>query len=152
MTAMRKRMMMPRRILRSKKAISPILATLLLIVIAVAAIVMTYAWITTYMGNTTNQAGAMIYRANVNFKANDTITIDIGNSGTANTEILQVYIGTSSTTTSNQRTNPATPITVNSGSITSFDVSYAWTAGRTYYFKVVPASGTPYTFQEQAPQ
>ncbi|MGQ9744095.1 MAG: archaellin/type IV pilin N-terminal domain-containing protein, partial [Candidatus Bathycorpusculaceae bacterium] len=35
--------------LKSKKAISPILATLLLIVIAVAAIVVTYAWIMTYM-------------------------------------------------------------------------------------------------------
>lgn len=145
-------MMMPKRVFNSKKAISPILATLLLIVIAVAAIVMTYAWITTYMDNTTNQAGVTLFNSNVNFKANDTITIDIGNSGTSNTEILQVYIGTSATTAANQRTNPATPIIVNKGSIASFDVSFAWTAGRTYYFKVVPASGTPFTFQEQAPQ
>src|SRR3990170_963076 len=42
------RKMSIKKMLHSKKAISPILATLLLIVIAVAAIVVTYAWITTY--------------------------------------------------------------------------------------------------------
>jgi flagellin-like protein len=45
--------MINRKILHSKKAISPILATLLLVVIAVSAIVVTYAWMTTYMGNAT---------------------------------------------------------------------------------------------------
>lgn len=148
---MRNKIMRPK-IFLNKKAISPILATLLLIVIAVASIIMTYAWITTYMSNTTDQAGAMIYKANVNFKDDDTITIDIGNSGTSNTEILQVYIGTSESTLTNQRTNPATPITVNKGAITSFDVTFTWTEGVTYYFKVVPESGTTYTWQEQAPQ
>ena len=44
-------------VLKSKKAISPILATLLLIVIAVAAIVVTYAWITTFMGSAAQQTG-----------------------------------------------------------------------------------------------
>ena len=33
-----------------KSGISPIMATLLLIVIAIAAIIVTYAWITAYMG------------------------------------------------------------------------------------------------------
>ncbi|MGB9841848.1 MAG: hypothetical protein ACPLKZ_03890 [Candidatus Bathyarchaeales archaeon] len=50
-----------------KNAISPLLATLLLIVIAVAATVITYAWITTYMGSTTQQASFIPYKANVNF-------------------------------------------------------------------------------------
>ncbi|HEY4674981.1 MAG TPA: archaellin/type IV pilin N-terminal domain-containing protein, partial [Candidatus Bathyarchaeia archaeon] len=53
--------------LRSKKAISPILATLLLIVIAVAAIVVTYAWIMTYMSSAGQQAGVQIYKGNVRF-------------------------------------------------------------------------------------
>jgi flagellin-like protein len=140
------------RLVNSKKAISPILATLLLIVIADAAIVMTYAWITTYMGTATAQAEVMPYKANVNFKGNDTITIDIGNSGTAKSEIIQVYVGTSSSTLQNQKTDPTSPIALNAGSIASFDVSYTWTAGDTYYFKVVTASGTPLSFTEQAPQ
>jgi len=47
-------------LLKSKKAITPILATLLLIVIAVAAIVVTYAWVMMYIGSTTSVAGLKI--------------------------------------------------------------------------------------------
>ena len=42
-----------KRLLNNKKAISPILVTLLLGIIAVASIVVTYAWITTYLGTST---------------------------------------------------------------------------------------------------
>ena len=137
------------KLLKNRKAISPILATLLLVVIAVAAIVMTYAWITTSSENTTSP-GAIPYKANVNFKENGAITVDIGNSGTSNTQILQVYIGTSASSAQNQTTNPAIPIRLNAGEISSFNVQYAWASGKTYYFKVVTASGQPsLTFQEQ---
>jgi len=143
--------MINRRFIHSKKAISPILATLLLVVIAVAAIVMTYAWMNSYMDNTTNQASVMPYKANVAFLQNGkSITIDIGNSGTGSTEIIGVYIGTSESATTVQTTKPTT-LTLDGNSITSFQVTYTWKAGQTYYFKIVPASGTPLTFQEQAP-
>ncbi len=144
--------MLTPKILHQKKAISPILATLLLVVIAVSAIVVTYAWMTTYMGNVTGQASAMPYKANVAFSSK-TITIDIGNSGTADTEILQVYIGLSESAATRQTTKPAIPIALNAGEISSFTVSYTWTAGETYYFRIVTASGqVALTFQEQAPQ
>ena len=143
--------MINRRFIHSKKAISPILATLLLVVIAVAAIVMTYAWMNSYMDNTTAQASVMPYKANVAFLQNGkSITIDIGNSGTGSTEILGVYIGKSESTTTMQTTNPS-DLALDGNSITSFKVTYTWKAGETYYFKIVPASGTPLTFQEQAP-
>jgi flagellin-like protein len=150
---MRKKMS-PRKIFHSKKAISPILATLLLIVIAVAAIVITYAWITVYMGSTTQQAGFIPYKANVNFidETPKKIAIDIGNSGISSGQIVQVYIGTSASNTTSQTTNPATPITIAAGKIESFNVTYTWSAGETYYFKVVPNSGAAVSFTEQAPQ
>ena len=85
--------------LRSKKAISPILATLLLIVIAVAAIVVTYAWIMTYMGSTTQQASVILYNENVKFytvgTSNNQTDLVIGNSGTGDTQIVRLYLGTS---------------------------------------------------------
>ncbi len=150
------RKMSTRKILNSKKAISPILATLLLIVIAVAAIVVTYAWISTYMGTTTQQAGVLLYKANVNFFTDGVtkkIAIDIGNSGTSNTQILQVYIGTSATSATSQTTTPATPIPLNAGAIASFNVTYTWAAGQTYYFRIVPTAGQQaLPLQEQAPQ
>jgi flagellin-like protein len=143
--------MSPRKIFHSKKAISPILATLLLIVIAVAAIVITYAWITVYMGNTTQQAGFIPYKANVNFRTGNIITIDIGNSGTSSGQIVQVYVGTSATALDSKTTTPSLPITIAAGTIESFNVTYTWTTEETYYFKVVPNSGAAVSFTEQAP-
>jgi len=144
--------MTKRKIFRSKKAISPILATLLLIVIAVAAIVITYAWITTYMGSATQQAGFMPYKANVNFRTGDIITIDVGNSGTSSGQIVQVYVGTSATQLDSKTPTPSLPKSITAGAIESFNVTYTWTAGETYYFKVVPNSGAALSFTEQAPQ
>jgi flagellin-like protein len=139
-------------VLKSKKAISPILATLLLIVIAVAAIVVTYAWITTFMGSAAQQAGFIPYKANVSFRSGSLITIDIGNSGTSNGQIVQVYVGTSASATQSLTTTPEVPISLTAGSIKSFNVTYAWSNGQTYYFKVVPSSGAALSFTEQAPQ
>ncbi len=139
-------------ILNTKKAISPLLATLLLVVIALSAIIVTYAWTTTYMGNPTDQE-AVPYKANVYFQSAGSVVIDIGNSGTADTEIIALYVGTSESTAASQTTSPQTPIPLSAGSIASLSVGYEWVQGQTYYFKVVTAAGqTPLVFQEQAPQ
>ncbi|MGQ9506933.1 MAG: archaellin/type IV pilin N-terminal domain-containing protein [Candidatus Bathycorpusculaceae bacterium] len=142
--------------LKSKKAISPILATLLLIVIAVAAIVVTYAWIMTYMTSAGTQAGVILYKANVRFYddgGTKKIDIDVGNSGTSDTQIIQVYIGTSSATLQNQTTSPSLPVSLAAGQIVRLTVVYDWTAGTTYYFKIIPSAGQQSLgpFPEQAP-
>lgn len=138
--------------LKSKKGISPILATLLLIVIAVAAIVVTYAWVMTYMGNTTQQAGFMPYKANVAF-GKDTITIDIGNSGTSSGKITAIYVGTSASELQNQPDiKPVlSATTIDAGTIQSFAVAYKYSTGTTYYFRVVPNSGAAWEFQATSP-
>jgi flagellin-like protein len=140
---------------RSKKAISPILATLLLIVIAVAAIVVTYAWVMTYMGNAGQQAGVILYKSNVRFYENGTkIDIDLGNSGTSDTQITQVYFGTSASNMQNQTTTPALPVAL-AAKITArvtITGTNLWSLGTTYYFKVVTSSGqTLPPWPEQAP-
>ena len=139
------------KIIKSRKGISPILATLLLIVIAVAAITVTYAWIMTYMGNTTDKAGVMLYQANVNFvnSSPKRIAVDIGNSGTSAADVIAVYVGTSSTALTSQT---ITKTSVTPGSISSISVPYSsWASGTTYYFKVVASSGQPVTFNAKAP-
>ena len=147
--------MLSKNMLKSKKGISPILATLLLIVIAVAAIVVTYAWVMTYMGTTTQQAGFIPYKANVAFTKEDTVVIDIGNSGTSSGKLTGIYIGSSSSTLISQSTiTPtlsATPI--DASTIASFTVTYkdGFKSGVTYYFKVVPSSGAALEFQAVAP-
>jgi flagellin-like protein len=138
-------------ILRSRKAISPILATLLLVVIAVAAVVATYAWVTTYMGNTTNQAGILLYEANISFSGTETVIIDVGNSGTSAATISAIYAGESSSgMTQVTPTYASGSGTVNAGSTVSFNITMPWTANNVYYFKVVTTSGQPLQFSQKA--
>jgi P pilus assembly chaperone PapD len=126
------------------------LATLLLIVIAVAAISVTYAWIMTYTNSTTDKAGVMLYEVNTSFDDTaNTITIDVGNSGTSDANVIAIYAGNSSTTLTSQT---ITSHTVTAGSYYTFTLSnMGWNSSSTVYFKVVPASGTPITFEHKAP-
>ncbi len=134
---------------RSRKAISPILATLLLIVIAVAAIVVTYAWIMTYMGGL--QRDVRLYKAQVNFYGNGTIIdIDIGNSGSTSTTIIKVYVGTSEANRPEQTPTQTLPITLLGKNIVTVTLNYNWTKGQTYYFKVI-SPDQPFEWFEQAP-
>jgi flagellin-like protein len=147
--------------LNSKRAISPILATLLLIVIAVAAIVVTYAWITTYMGSATQQAGVMLYPENVRFDTGVT-EITVGNSGTENTRIVRVWLGNSSTNmidvTSDVTEIQGAGAALNAGDTATLtiawpnDVATTWQEGENYYFRIVPNPGQFLEFPEQAPQ
>jgi flagellin-like protein len=140
-----------RRTSKSRKAISPILATLLLVVIAVAAIVVTYAWIMTYMTNAGKQAGVMLYKSNVNFynvSGVKKIDVDMGNSGTSDTRIIQLYVGTSASTLQNQT---ITPVALPAGGVQRFTIDYDWTNGLNYEFKVISSSGQILEWPEQAP-
>ena len=142
---------MTKRMLRSKRAISPILATLLLVVIAVAAIVVTYAWIMTYMNNAGQQAGVRIYRINIRFYDQSgtlKIDVDMGNSGTEGTTLTALYIGDSKTNMQNQT---ITPIPLPAGGTGRITVDYNWTKGAIYYFKVLSKSGQAYEEPQTAP-
>jgi flagellin-like protein len=139
-----------RKIRKSRKAISPILATLLLVVIAVAAIVVTYAWIMTYMNNAGRQAGVMLYKANVNFYEHNStlmIDIDVGNSGTSDTQLTTLYVGASTTSLLNQT---ITPVPLAGGKVARITIGYPWEKGVTYYFKVLSSTGQTFDWPETA--
>jgi len=102
------------------------------------------------------QTGTILYKANVRFYeegGTKKIDIDVGNSGTSDTQIIQVYIGTSSTNLENQTTSPSLPVSLTAGSIVRLTVTYSWNVGATYYFKVIPSAGQQPLgpFPEQAP-
>ena len=78
-----------------KQGISPIMATLLLIVIAIAAIIVTYAWITAYIGGGTHQAGARIeFDEAFIDAASDEVTIYVRNKSPSGESVTidRVYI------------------------------------------------------------
>ena len=145
--------MLTRNMLKSKKAISPILATLLLIVIAVAAIVVTYAWVMTYMGSQTAQAGVLLAKDAVSWPSGS-IILYIRNTGTSDATIDAVYIGTSSANLQKQTISsmdPANGVVAANGGLINITVTYSWTSGTTYHFRVVPKVGTAADFDVKAP-
>jgi flagellin-like protein len=143
--------------LKSKRGISPILATLLLIVIAVAAIVVTYAWVITFTGSTTGQAGVFLDKDNVSWGSGSpkNITIYVRNKGISDAEINAVYIGLSSTnlelqSSSSVSYSPSKFVYANGGTIT-ITVTKSWDTDTTYYFKIVPKTGTALEFSWASP-
>jgi len=155
-----------RRMLKSKKAITPILATLLLIVIAVAAIVVTYAWIMTYMGGLGQQAGVMLKKENVRFygtptdAAKNLTDFTVGNTGTSNTQILRIYIGNSSGNLidlANSSNIVTGGMPLDGESAATIHVTWpnalatVWEAGKIYYFKIIPAQGQYLELPVEAP-
>jgi len=150
------------KMLKSKKGISPILATLLLIVIAVAAIIVTYAWVMTYMGAQTQQAGALITTENVRWYGTPTVSahnrtdINVRNIGTSTVKIVRVYMGTSGsnlvpitaycTAGINATVDPQKIVTITiQWPISSISATY--TVGTTYYFNIATEPGQSYAFQ-----
>ena len=156
--------------LRSKKGISPILATLLLIAIAVGAILITYAWVITFTSTQTQQAGAILVLENTRFYAvgstNNRTEIIMRNSGSSSAKIVAVYWSSSSFSalakigTSEYTLTPTTglvdalssiTIVVKWGTSGGVVTDSTWTSGNTYYFKVVTEAGQPIQFTGKAP-
>ena len=140
--------------IRSRHAISPILATLLLVVIAVAAIVVTYAWVMTYMNAQTSQAGVILYEDAVSWPTNATITLYVRNRGISDTIIADVYIGTSESNLEKQTSvvyDPPNGAVAAYGGVVSVTISRSWSTGTTYYFRVVPEIGPLLEFNVLAP-
>lgn len=81
---------------KSKKGVSPIIATLLLIVIAVAAAVVTYSFVMGFIGTSTNpsgQQGQLTYDAYTFDASNKTLNVYVRNIGTKSVTISTCYIG-----------------------------------------------------------
>jgi len=155
--------------LTSKKGISPILATLLLIAIAVAAAIISYAWIITFVSTQTQQSGAVLVRENIRFynvSSTNKTDITLRNTGSSSAKIAAVYwSGSSSSALAKIGTNEYT-MTPSTGVVNALDSitititwgvsggvisESAWTPGKTYYFKVVTQAGPYLEFPAKAP-
>ena len=149
------------KLFNSKKGISPILATLLLIVIAVAAIIVTYAWVMTYMGAQTGQAGVLITHETTRWYGSPTdaaknrTDIIIKNIGTSTVKIVRVYFGTSADNPIEVTANCLQGIntTLPQQGITTITVAWpiselgdTWSNGQTYHIWIATDPGTTYKF------
>jgi flagellin-like protein len=135
-----------------RKGVSPVIATLLLIVIAVAAAVLTYIWVTGYIGRTTTAAEAPQLQERIKINAVQaaagtgvTVTISAMNIGDVKVTIKAAYILTEGGTQVCFNTNVGT--SSDPGQINDIQVSgCSLSAGTTYVAKIVTVKGTEATF------
>ena len=143
-----------KKMLESKEGISPILATLLLIVIAVAAVIVTYAWVMTFTSSTTSQAGVFLRKDALSWPTNNTIILYVRNTGTDDGVVDAVYVGTSAENLMKQTNvtySPSTGLVEADGGTVTITIAYSWTSQATYYFQVAPKVGSALEFNENAP-
>ena len=79
--------------IEKRKGISPLIATLLLIAIAVAASVLTYSWVMSMIGSQSAQAQTQVRIDSVAWNvASDTFTLDVRNTGSVDATLESVSI------------------------------------------------------------
>ena len=145
-----------------KRGISPIMATLLLIVIAIAAIIVTYAWITTYMSGATQQAGVMLDVENVYWDSDaKTTTIYVKNTGTSDAKIVRLWMGNTSdnlvNVTGNTDIGSGIVVPAGGSELKTITLNWPnslasmWESNKVYHFKIVPEIGEEKYFTARAP-
>ena len=139
-----------------RKGVSPVIATLLLIVIAVVAAVLTYLWVTGYMGKVTGtveQTATQQLQERIKINAvqvsDTTVTLSVANIGDVDVTISAAYVlfqnGTMVCGVSTTKSIPK-------GAVDTVGVTgCSLTSGITYVAKAVTNKGTEatYTFTKQ---
>lgn len=141
-------------ILKNKKGMSAILATLLLVVIVVAMGAIVYAWSTGLIGGMMKQpasTGEALTLDSGVFNTATNATLSVRNVGDSSVSLERCYVeGTDGSSTTVESTGLSiTSIPVSSVSdvvITVSPTSMNFTQGYTYEFKMVTASGNQFVF------
>jgi len=139
--------------LRSK-GISPVIAVLLLIVIAVAAAILTYVWLTGYMGTLQAQSGGQQLQERIRVEAvqgagSDTLIVYFRNIGKTKVTIDAAYLinATNGNVIASETGIGATLDPGDSDSAKIDTRGVTWEDGATYIVKVVTETGTEATYQ-----
>jgi len=127
-------------LLKDKKAVSPVIAVLLMVAIAVVAALITYSWVTGFVTTTTTKAGHAIQIQAVSFGSNN-MTVYVQNVGTGSVTLVNTVfvngkgysVTWSDTSLSEGEVAYTTGTGVRSGTVTS---------GTTYTVRVVCTDGT----------
>jgi flagellin-like protein len=129
-----------RKIKKNSKALSPVVASIILIAVTVAVSVVVAAWMggmsIGLMGNAEQISVTNVQFADGTSPAADTIIISLRNNGGADASISKVYVNDASVALST-----LTPLTLTKGAITDVTLTYNWAASTSYEFKFTTANG-----------
>ena len=122
---------------KNEKAISPVLAVLLMIAVAVAAALITYAWVMTYLSSTTSRAGHAIQIQSVDWISATEVHVYVQNVGDGTIELTNAYI--------DGALNDIVDALIPEGeteTVIIIDLGYTFEASDDVYIKVVCEDGT----------
>ena len=128
------------KILRSKKALSPVVASIILIAVTVAVSIAVAAWMGaltfTFMGTEAVTISKLTWTPMTGF------TLTLNNTGTKDLTITQIQVNYGTTGV----TQPASlPLQLTAADGTILTVTFAYTNGTTYDISVVTSSGYKFT-------
>jgi len=131
--------------IEKRKGISPLIATLLLIAIAVAASVLTYSWVMSMIGSQSSQAQTQVRVDSVTWVSATTFSLDVRNTGSVDATIESVSIRL------NQAGSTATVDSASSGvkgkgiaagtHDTVGPVTFTWAVSKSYIIRVTTNTG-----------
>jgi len=130
----------------SKKAVSPVIATLLMIAVAVAASVIVYVWsaglLGTLMGGGGSQVKEQLIVEAYSWLTAGTLTLNLRNTGSSSVTVDKVYVaGTSMTFSGTTTIDPGVSATV---TVTISGLST--TPGTAYTIKIVTKTGGVFSY------
>jgi len=113
------------KILKSKKALSPVVAAIILIAVTVAVSIAVAAWMgaLTFSFMAGTEQGRISY---VTWPSANTIYITVDNQGTSAMTLKRAYVNNAI------KTSNCTDVSINAGESKVFSITYTWTAGQTY--------------------
>lgn len=127
---------------RSRKALSPVIAAIILIAVTVAVSIAVAAWMGaltfTFMGTEELTIATLTWTG-----PNAGFTLNVDNSGTRDVTITQIQVNYG--TTGVAVTDPALPHQLVAAANTDVDVTFVYTNGTSYDISVVTSSGYKFT-------
>ena len=131
------------KILRSKKALSPVVASIILIAVTVAVSIAVAAWMGaltfSFMGTEQLTISTLTWTG-----PNTGFTLKIANSGTKDVTITQIQVNYGTTGITQQPASLPLPLKAGATSAT-LSVTFAYTNGTSYDISVVTSSGYKFT-------
>jgi len=137
---------MKMKILKSKKALSPVVASIILIAVTVAVSLAVAIW----MGSlTTGQMQTeSLHIIQVVFPDESKVKVILRNTGSSPITVNEIYIAGGEDSTTNLL---GTPVTIPANDQKEVELSYSWNQGFTYQIRVVTAKGNQYFYTVTAP-
>ncbi|MEM3051424.1 MAG: archaellin/type IV pilin N-terminal domain-containing protein [Candidatus Bathyarchaeia archaeon] len=138
------------KILKSKKALSPVVASIILIAVTVAVSIAVAAWMgaltTGFMATEELKITRMTFEGN---EGSRTITIIANNTGTASVTISAVYLNNEDVTDATSFEPDSGTAAANSGIVITIDEE--WKEGYNYQVKLISSKGNTFTYTAVGP-